>query len=391
MAGLTEDGLTIPTLEEIRARLEGNVIAAIPGIDLSGGPERSIIDQLATRLHEGWTTLEAIHQGSYPDRASGVMLNMIAALTGTKRRAATRSRVTATVTLAAGATLPIGAVAAVDGNPDVMFQASEATTNEDAVEADVDVAFVALAPGPLAAPAGTLTKIVTPHTGWNAITNATDAELGRVVADDDELRAQRVIELGSMGTGTLAAIKGRVARVDGVQQVEVYENARLATDAAGRPGKSIEVVLWDGDVPAADDDEIAQMIWDEKPAGIVAHGSSSGTATDEDGVEHTVAFTRATSLRVYVALEVELRTGASPAWQDDAKAAIVARAAEYRPGERCYATRLMCAAQDAVPSIYAIPSTTIGTAPAPVGAIVTPTYAQIVRVDLDDVDVTEAP
>jgi uncharacterized phage protein gp47/JayE len=391
MAGLTETGLEIRTQAELQTLLENAVTDAIPGIDLSQGPEHQIIGILAEELAIAWEAIQALYAGLYPDTASGTALDQVAALTGTTRRAPTSSRVTGTVTLAAFTTLPAGSVAAVNGDPDSQFQTTAAVENATAIETTVDVDLEAIETGPVAAPSGMLTLIVTPVTGWSAITNADAATLGEVVATDAELRTQRVTELAGAGSGTYAALRAQVARVDGVEEVNVYGNETLSTDADGRPGKSFEVVVWDGSPAAAADDAIAQAIWDHKPAGISAHGSVDGTATDADTAEaKTIEFTRATQLRVYVVLEVVLKTGTGVGWGDEVIAAIVARALEYTVGAKSYASHLSCAVLDDVPGVEAVTSITLGIAPAPVGASVTADYDEIVRVATADVTVTEA-
>lgn len=60
----------------------------------------------------------------------------------------------------------------------------------------------------------------------------------------------------------------------------------------GIPAHGIEVFVPES--VTATDDEIAQFIWDCKPAGIKAVGASSGIATDAAGVEHEVRFSPVT-------------------------------------------------------------------------------------------------
>ncbi len=385
MPGLTGAGLEIRTQAEIQELLEEAVAAAVPGINTRAGPVQQLIAILSEEHAIAWETLQALYSAMSPDGASGILLDQLAALTGTTRRAATKSRVTASVNLNAGTTLPIGSQAAVDGNPDAVFETVEEVTNGGGAPADVDVVLEAVETGPVAALSGTLTVIVTPVAGWNSITNTDDADEGRDRADDAELRLQRRVELAGAGSGTTAAIRAQVAKVDDVLEVQVFENTSMVPDGDGRPAKSVEAVVWDGVAPAADDDEIAQAIWDHKPAGIEVHGvGSSGDATDDTGATQAVPFTRATALTPIVVATVVLEPGTAAGWETQAEAAIAAAGDEYSVGETAYASQLICALQE-VPGIAAVVSLTIAG-----GASLAATYDQVVRIDSSDVTVTEA-
>lgn len=389
MAGLTQNGLEIRTQPEIQALLEEALELAFPGANVRAGPLHQLVGILSEELALAWETLQAVYSAAYPEGASGSLLDQVAALTGTRRRAATRSRVLATANLNAGTTLPAGSIAAVEGNPDAQFRTVEAVTNTDPSAANVDVVLEALRTGRVAAPALSLTVIVTPVSGWNSITNAASAELGLEQAEDDELRMQRVIELAGAGRRTLPSIRAALARVEGVRSVQVIENVTSVADAAGRPPKSFEVVVWDGSPGAADDDAVAQAIWDRKPEGIeVADmGGVTGYAETETGATVPVPFTRATELTVHVAATVVLAPGTGAAWVTQARDVIEARAEEYAVGETAYASQLMCALLDEVPGIVAVTSLTLGTAPAPVGALVAADYDQVIRIAAADVEV----
>jgi hypothetical protein len=392
MAGLTENGLVIRTQPELQALIEEKVASAVPGVDLSNGPEQQIIGVLSEELAIAWETLQAINGSFDPDGAQGVLLDRIMALTGAKRRVATRSHVFATVTLGAGITLPALSVAAVANAPDSQFRTLTDVTNATGSPADVTVELESVLTGPVAAPAGTLTVIVTSVSGWSAITNAADADLGRVVAQDPEARVTRIVELAGSGQDSYESIRAQVAKVTGVIECEVYGNETLTTDADGRPGKSVEAVVWDGTVPAADDDAIAQAIFDKKPAGIIPYGvGDSGDATTRTLTTVSIDFTRAAALRVYCSGTYVLAAGTTgTGWKDQVKAAIVARAAAWTVGEKNYASQLVQAVLDSVPAVVAAPTLTIGTSPSPIGTETDPTYAQITRIATADVTVTEA-
>lgn len=390
MAGLSAEGLTIRTQPEIYDLLRAAVLAAIPGIDIEQGPEQAIISSLSEQLAEAWESLLALHSAPDPDFATGVLLDKVAALTGSKRRQPTRSRVLENVLLNPGTLVPARSIVAVNGVPDAQFRTLVDVENTTGIAAVFGVQMEAVDTGPVAAPAGTLTVIVTPVPGWIAAANALDAALGRAVAKDPELREARVVELAGRGTDSYDAIRAAVAKVAEVLEAAVYGNEELAT-VSGRPGKSFEVVVWDGDPAGALDDEIAQAIYDAKPSGMKAFGvGESGSATTKALEDFPIDFTRAAALRVYVDLEVVLAPGTGSGWEAEVKAAIAGRGDLYRVGEKGYASQLVCAVLDDVKAIVAIPTLTLGVAPAPVGSSVVATYAQIIRISSGDVTVSEA-
>jgi hypothetical protein len=73
----------------------------------------------------------------------------------------------------------------------------------------------------------------------------------------------------------------------------VFENTSNATDANGIAPHNIRPVVWDGSPAAADDDEIAQVIYDHGRGHPLA-GHQSGTAQDPELGPVTVLFDRAT-------------------------------------------------------------------------------------------------
>jgi uncharacterized phage protein gp47/JayE len=143
-------------------------------------------------------------------------------------------------------------------------------------------------PGPIAAPAGSLTTIVTPSAGWDEVRQPTAASLGTLLETDEELRARYATGVYRLGAATLPSIKANLQQdIAGLSSVVVYENATDATDADGRPPHSIEVVIEGGD-----SGDIAARIFALKAAGITAYGNTSAVAVDDTGFPHPIGFSR---------------------------------------------------------------------------------------------------
>lgn len=304
MAGLDSNGFTIPSLtelsDEIRTAVRSNVSASL---DLETASfEGQIVDITARQLRLIWEALAALYGAMNPEGATGVTLSNISALTGTTRRSATKSTVSAVVNVDPG-TYAIGTlVAHVSGKPSDRFINSDIITNSGGSATDVTASFESETAGAVAAPAGALSVIAGPVTGWNSILNATAATLGTEVELDSELRLRRTNEVSAQGSGTVQAISADISQnVPNVVQVNTFENDTEVTDADGRPPHSFEVVVFGPAAPsAADDLAVATIINENKPAGIQAFGTTTVAVTNSAGQIVGVSFSRPAEIPISV-------------------------------------------------------------------------------------------
>ena len=162
--------------------------------------------------------------------------------------------------------------------------------------------FQALLVGATIVPVGTLTEIATPVSGLTSCTNYVVGVTGRAVESDANLRIRRASSLSVIGSSTVEAIRSRILQgVDDVTAVSVCENT---TDAVvdSRPAHSFEAVVSGGA-----DQDIADMIWAVKPAGIATYGTESAVeVTDSEGNIHDIYFSRPTPVEIYVEIEYTL-------------------------------------------------------------------------------------
>lgn len=316
--GVTSAGFAGKPLEVAKTELEAELRAAFgAGINLA---PQSVLAKLAGIFSERETLLWELAEGVYTaftaDGAGGASLDHILSLTGARRLAATRSTVTVTATGTPATVLPAGRVVSVSGSGARFRTLAEATIGGGGT---VAVECEAEETGPAAAAAGTLTVIETPVAGWTSVTNALDAELGRNIETDAAARVRRDELLALGGSSVVDAIRSKVRAVDGVLLVRVFENTTPAT-VDGIPPHAVEALVLGGS-----NNDVAQAIWESRPGGILAHGAASGTATDTEDEEHSVAFTRPEGIAIHV--EVDLTKDALT-WPSDGvaqvKAAIVA-------------------------------------------------------------------
>jgi len=156
--------------------------------------------------------------------------------------------------------------------------------------------------GAIVANTGTLTTIETPVSGFDAIDNLNDADLGRDLETDPELRLRRIQSLAIAAAGTVEAIKARLLQqVDSVLSVKIFENRTDVTDGGGRPPHSFEAVVQGGT-----NQDIGDKIWEVKPAGIATHGNVSVNVTDTEGDTQVMKFSRPTSRYAWVDVTITL-------------------------------------------------------------------------------------
>lgn len=319
--GLTDQGFVRKTLEVCRSEIEADYRGAFgAGINLA---PQSVLGQLlgvhAEREAKLWELGEAVHRAFDPDQATGSSQDAVAAITGTLRERAARSRVTATLTGTAGTVVQAGKRASVAGTGVRFELAAAVVIPGDGVFESVDY-------GPVAAPAGTLTVIDTPVAGWDGVTNALDATPGALAETHAALRVRREQELRAAGAAALDAVRADVLAVPGVTSCKVFENTGSVVDGDGLPPKSIEVLVSGGA-----DQAIRDALWSTKPSGIETFGGVVGNVTSSQGTVHTVKFSRPDEKLVY--LDVQIKKTAEYPADGDAQVMAQLVAAAFSPGE----------------------------------------------------------
>lgn len=389
--GLTDEGFLAKPLEVILEEINAYQKANIhPNWDTSAGSSIGQVNAShANQVAAGWEALAACYDMMDPDNATNERLTSVSSLTGTLRRDAQAALVICTCNLDAGTYAAGDLIASKAGDPDARF-----SNLYDVVSGGGDVTgivFVAETPGEIEVPVSPtplLTVIAEPVAGWNTVANTSAASGGTGIETDPTLRTRREAELEASGTETLAAIKAAVSELDGVITVNGLENVSNITDANGVPGHAFEILVWDGSPSAADDDEIAQAIWDNHPAGIASYGSESGTATDDEGATHTVFFSRMATRRVY--LDIDL-TEEDEGYVGDAavKTAVEEWALEnYEPGDDVVLSKV-AAVVSLLTGVYDVTEVRASFSPSPtLTANLTIGVREIATVDAADIDVT---
>jgi uncharacterized phage protein gp47/JayE len=327
-------------------------------------PVGQMLGIMAERLANLWALAESLDSAMNPNTASGINLDKAVSLTGITRIPASASSVELTITGTAGTVVPMGFQVSKIGSPSIVFATIAEVTLNGGGSGTVDA--VATTTGALVAEMATLTEIETPIAGVSSCTNAAAAVVGREVESDSELRVRQQEFLQAPGTSTIEGIRAGVGLVTNVTQVVVIENDTNSTDGGGRPPKSFEVVVQGGA-----DADIADEIWNAKPAGIETFGTETEVVTDSQGVNHDVHFSRPTIVEIDITATITANTDPNedavyPINGDDlVKAAIMEYGATLLIGRDVFLSKIFTYIND-VPGVIgiALSATADGGAPA---------------------------
>ena len=163
-------------------------------------------------------------------------------------------------------------------------------------------------------------EILTPMIGLDSVTLNTDIlnlSVGRKTETDEELRRRRMFSVQQTSTNTLASIRSNLYSLDGVQHVTYFENETEQQDDRGLPMKSFEYIV-DGGVSM----DIAQTIFNNKPAGTRAFGTRQEIVKDSEGLIHAIGFTPAQPVNIGIDIRVETYSTQANSWKNEVAKAL---------------------------------------------------------------------
>ena len=136
--------------------------------------------------------------------------------------------------------------------------------------------------------------------------------LRRLPGETDAAARRRILSaLASNGATTAASITAEILKVPDVLQVCVHVNETDVTDGKGIPPHCICCV-----VDAGKKADIASAIFRKKAPGIATSGTTAVSVTDDNGVSHTVRFSRPAQSPVNVYLDITAYEGFESETQD---------------------------------------------------------------------------
>ena len=184
---------------------------------------------------------------------------------------------------------------------------------------------------------GELDTIAVGVSGWNSVYNYVASDPGEDLESDESLRVRRAAAARvRKSRATDPAIEAALLDVRGVTSALVKSNRGFATDSDGIPGKSFNSLVIGGN-----DNDIAQCIYENQPAGIQSYGNTSVNITDSHGIEQQISFSRPTAVYLWVKVTYSLYDEEAFPGQDAVKAALVEWAErEYTLGKDVISTRI---------------------------------------------------
>jgi hypothetical protein len=358
--GLTDFGLVVKNRIVIREDIN-SAIRLLFGNSFNL-TDRSIagvlVGILADRIGEVWELLEQVASSQDPNKAAKSLLDAISLITGTLRPVAQPSKVDLYLTGLSGVVVPAASEFATAST----FKAFRTTSSATLVGAGLWLALTAYTIGDFVTnsgnvylctqtgtsaasggPTGTAPEFTPDGTvlwtylgvgaaqilakaesvdlgiiiatardislintfigGLQSVTNLADAVVGRLVAEDGELRLLRTAELGTAGSSPFDALRAHLLELSGVTSVTLFPNNTDLTDADGVPPHSVEALVRGG---------VDQDIWDELlksvAAGIGTHGNTSGFSIDSQNTLQAQSFSRPQILPIYVVMVVSIDT-----------------------------------------------------------------------------------
>lgn len=184
---------------------------------------------------------------------------------------------------------------------------------------------------------GELDTIAVGVSGWNSVYNYVAGDPGEDLESDESLRVRRAAAARvRKSRATDPAIEAALLDVRGVSSALVKSNRGFDTDSDGIPGKAFTSLVIGGN-----DNEIAQCIYENQPAGIQSYGNTSVNITDSHGIEQQISFSRPTPVYLWVKVTYSLYDEEAFPGQDVVKAALVEWAErEYTLGKDVISTRI---------------------------------------------------
>lgn len=297
---VSPEGVIVPDTSEILKTTEGEWKDTL-GQDISveeQTPQGVLIASDVAVRSEVAAGNAALANQFNPNYAGGVFLDDIWALTGGQRRAATYTIIdNVTLTGVSGAVIPSGSRRATAAG-DVFQLLTTVTLNSSGQGVGQ---FQALEPGPVPAPANSLTVPVRGYTsvGWETSNNPQEGTVGRDRQSDLSAKQERRRTLALQGRSIGEAVYSNVRALDGVRSLsfrENYTNATQTIDGISLVANSIWVCV-DGGVNA----DIAAALYRSKTGGANYNGAQTVNYKDPlFGQNFIIKFDRPTAKPVMV-------------------------------------------------------------------------------------------
>lgn len=299
--GITETGYYRSTYEDILSELTAKAQELFgEDIDVSEltplGKLLNIMAYVRAKDHE---LAELIYYSRFPNTANGISLDRLCPFLGLTRNTAIPSRYTVTVTGEEGTTIPVGFLVSTES--DITFYTTEEKTIA-AGETTCTITVECTTEGTIGnVAAKEINEIVNPEAGIDSVVGVSIVSAGEDEESDYELRKRIEIASEGSGSGNASSIRAALIRIPTVESAVVIVNDSNSTDSKGNEPHSIAVYVAGGENYSQ---EIAEAIFNTKPAGIQTNGTIIKTVTDNGGYTHQIKYNKMQTVNVTVAVSI---------------------------------------------------------------------------------------
>ena len=349
MAGLTSTGFTSYSLSELVTSMQAKA-KELFGSDINIEDDSVmgvLIELYAYGLDQVWSNMQSLYDSFVPQNAVGVQLDNIAQIKGLTRKDATSSTSRILLTGTGDTLIPAGTLFSIGASGSQFSLDSDVTLPGGGTSIGYVTCTVQ---GPVLVAANSIDKIVTPVTGLSSVTQPDAGAQGSDVETDVELRYRLANIDQILGSSSRSALEAKLLEFSGITSALVSENVTSTTDAEGIPPHSFHAVLWP---TITDTAGLAKVIYDNKPAGIQAHGAAGPFGVvGSNGETYNVDFSWATEKAIEIQVTLTTNSAVFPSdGNTQIQTALVNAVAEYQVGQDIKHFNLLCTAADAVEGV----------------------------------------
>lgn len=292
--GLTDAGFRRPTYAELLDALEykaRELFGSRANLTVRS-PLGVFLRIYAWMLNLLFSTLEDVYNSRFIDTAVGASLYNLGRAIGLKLLGAQKAVGYLTFTGSDGVEVPEGYLAETNAGEQYITLQSGVITN-----GSVTLSASAVVAGPDGnTDKNTITNIVNPMSGIEAVTNASSFEGGRNTETDAEFRERYYLSVDFAGGVNLDAIIAEIYEsVEAVIAVAGEENDTDGVSESGLPPHSFEIIAYGGL-----DEDVAGAIFRRKAAGIQTYGDTTVAVVSSAGTTHNIKFSRPTPVNVWI-------------------------------------------------------------------------------------------
>lgn len=293
-------GLHISSYNDIRDNL-AEQFKSIYGQDIYLGNDSQdyqMISAFASMMYDTAQLLQIVYNNRSPKTAVGTALDSIVKLNGIKRKTASYSTVSLTLTGNVGTIVSNGMVQ--DGQGNNWYLPTSVVFDNKIMSVSAQCGVI----GAVEAQSDTITQIMTPTRGWTSVTNDSAAVPGAPVETDLQLRERQSISVATPSQSMVDSVVAAIAAIDNVKKFKVYENYTNIVDENGIPAHSLACVV-DGGA----DELVANAVYLGKGIGCGTYGSSTYNIINSDSTSMPIHYSRPQKVPVFIIVEIKPLTG----------------------------------------------------------------------------------